>query len=106
MVLAGTDLGPQPAHLRSQSRLAGYFWNHVQFGEGHLRRGRGRRLLRRRRPYCPFSILASQSEELSAHEPAAVFAHDVFFDNNDSAADQDRHSASLPHQVRVYYAVV
>ncbi len=45
-------------------------------------------------------------KRLQAHEPAAVFDHDVFCDHDVCVADQDAAAADVSYQVCVDYAVV
>jgi hypothetical protein len=60
-----------------------------------------RRLLLGRRILGPCALPALQPEGLSAHEPAAVFHHDVFLAHHGGTAAQNAVAACVQYQVRM-----
>ena len=81
-------------------------WDHVEPGQGDFRRHCGRRVLRHGRIHRARPVPPLQPEGLQAHEPAAVFHHDVFRAHHGGPAGKDAAAAGMAYQVRVDNAVV
>ena len=109
VVLAGHDVGSQPADLRGQPRPAGYLRHPHARAEDHFRRHRGGR----RTAWPPaigmhklITLHAVQPQDLRAHERAAVRHHADLPGHHAVAAGEDSAPAGVPHQVRLGHALV
>src|SRR5579862_9356738 len=75
VVLAGTNLGPQPVDLRGKPRSTRSVWTHLERGESNFWRDRGGRILSGRRRRSVLTVPPENEKGFPTHEPAAVFAH-------------------------------
>src|SRR4029077_4077075 len=106
VVLAGTNLGPQPVDLRGKPRSTRSVWTHLERGESNFWRDRSGRILSGRRRRSVLTVPPENEKGFPTHEPAAVFAHGISLAHYDCVAVEDGSAAAVAHQVCVDHALV